>query len=62
MPQQTKAGVTRRPIDLRPPRAALKHAQYYLVEDALGNTTWVRGLELLEQPAPTKVRAIAWRV
>jgi hypothetical protein len=62
MPQQDGRVLAPRRPDLRPPRAAQRTGQYYEVEDADGSTRWLRADELVTEPAPVTVRAIAWRV
>lgn len=62
MSQQATRSVTPAPIDLRPPQAAVRFGQQYLVDEGLPTQRWVYGYELLTLRPPVKVAGIAWRL
>lgn len=62
MPLENLQRVTSEALGRGKPRAAIRTSQWYLVETPDGEQTYVQGKDLVEQPAPVKVHAIAWRV
>lgn len=62
MPLETIGRVSAETHGRGKPKAATVAEHWYEVELPSGERRWLRGVELLEMPAPLKVTAIAWRV